>query len=125
MCKMLLSINPEHVDNILQGNKKVEFRKVKCKTDVDQIVIYSTSPVMQVVAEATVEEVITGDILEVWHLTKAFAGISYKFYRKYYKGKKTAVAYKLCEVTPYSKPKALSDFGISYPPQSFLYLTTT
>ncbi|MDR1559439.1 MAG: hypothetical protein LBS84_07040 [Clostridiales bacterium] len=125
MCKMLLSINPEHVDNILQGNKKVEFRKVKCKTDVDQIVIYSTAPVMQIVAEATVEEVIVGDVLEVWHLTKAFAGITYNFYRKYYKGKKTAVAYKLCEVTPYSKPKTLSDFGVSYPPQSFLYLTAT
>ena len=125
MCKMLLSINPEHVDNILQGNKKVEFRKVKCKTDVEQIVIYSTAPVMQVVAEAMIEEVITGDVLEVWHLTKAFAGISYNFYRSYYKGKKTAVAYKLCEVTPYSKPKSLSDFGISYPPQSFLYLTAT
>jgi predicted transcriptional regulator len=122
---MLLSINPEHVDNILQGNKKVEFRKVKCKTDVDQIVIYSTAPVMQIVAEATVEEVIVGDVLEVWHLTKAFAGITYNFYRKYYKGKKTAVAYKLCEVTPYSKPKTLSDFGVSYPPQSFLYLTAT
>ena len=125
MCKMLLSINPEHVDNILQGNKKVEFRKVKCKTDVEQIVIYSTSPVMQVVAEATVEEIITGNVLEVWHLTKAFAGISYNFYRRYYKGKKTAIAYKLSEVNQYPEPKKLSDFGVSYPPQSFLYLTAS
>ena len=125
MCKMLLSINPEHVENILQGNKKVEFRKVRCKTDVDQIVIYSTAPVMQVVAEATVEEVIIGDILEVWNLTKEFAGITYDFYRKYYKGKKFAVAYKLCEVTPYQEPKPLSDFGVLHPPQSFQYLAAT
>jgi hypothetical protein len=28
MCKILLSINPEHVANILNGSKKVEYRKV-------------------------------------------------------------------------------------------------
>ena len=122
MCRMLLSINPEHVNNILQGNKRVEFRKVKNKIDVEQIVIYSTAPVMQVVAEATVEEVIIGDVLEVWRLTKAFAGITYDYYREYYRGKDTAIAYKLCNVTPYSKPRSLSDFGILHPPQSFQYL---
>ena len=41
MCKMLLSINPEHVANILSGKKKFEFRKVRCKEDVDKIVIYA------------------------------------------------------------------------------------
>jgi predicted transcriptional regulator len=122
---MLLSINPEHVDNILRGNKQVEFRKVRCKPDVEQIIIYSTAPVMRVVAEATVVEVIIGDILEVWRLTKAYSGITYNYYRKYYKGKKTAVAYRLGEIRPYTKPKTLADFGISHPPQSFLYITTT
>lgn len=124
MYKMLLSINPEHVDNIVRGNKQVEFRKVRCRQDVDQIIIYSTAPVMQVVAEATVEETIIGDILDVWHLTKSYAGVSYNFYRKYYKGRKTAVAYKLGSVRQYSEPKALADFGISHPPQSFLYIKT-
>lgn len=51
MCKMLLSINPEHVENILCGKKRFEFRKVCCKADVDKIIIYSTAPVMRVVAE--------------------------------------------------------------------------
>jgi len=121
---MLLSINPEHVDNILRGNKQFEFRKVKCRSDVEQIVIYSTSPVMQVVAEAKVEEVITGGILDVWRMTKAYAGITYSYYRKYYKGKKTAVAYKLGDVKTYSEPKTLADFGVAHPPQSFLYIST-
>ena len=125
MFKMLLSINPEHVDNILRGIKQVEFRKVRCRDDIEQIIIYSTAPVMQVVAEAMIEEVITGDILDVWHQTKAYAGISYNYFRKYYKGKTTAVAYKLCEVMPYTEPKTLADFGVSHAPQSFLYLATT
>ena len=42
MCKLLMSINPEHVENILAGRKKFEFRKTKCKEQIDSIVIYST-----------------------------------------------------------------------------------
>ena len=125
MFKMLLSIKPEHVENILHGSKQVEFRKVRCRHEINQIIIYSTAPVMQVVAEAFVDEIITGDILDVWRLTKAYAGISYNDFRKYYKGKKTAVAYKLCEVVRYPEPKTLADFGVSHAPQSFLYLATT
>lgn len=41
---MLLSINPEHVENILSGVKKIEFRKVRCKSDVNKIIIYATAP---------------------------------------------------------------------------------
>ena len=51
MCKLLMSINPEHVDNILAGTKKFEFRKTKCKEKIESIVIYSTSPIMRVVAD--------------------------------------------------------------------------
>jgi len=119
---MLLSINPEHVENIINGNKLYEFRKVRCRADVDSIMIYSTSPVMQVVAEAMVDSIIEGSILEVWHLTKDYAGVSYPFFRKYYKGKKTAVAYKLSDVTEFEEPRELTEFGITHPPQSFVYI---
>ena len=125
MCKMLLSINPEHVQNILDGTKHFEFRKVKCRDDVDEIIIYATSPVMKVVAEAVVDEILVDNILEVWRLTKEHAGISYKFYRKYYKGKTVAVAYKLKNIIEYPEPKPLSDFGVSHPPQSFIYLNAS
>jgi predicted transcriptional regulator len=119
---MLLSINPEHVENILNGTKLFEFRKARCRETVDTIVIYSTAPKMRIVAEAMLDDVIIGDVLEVWHQTKAFAGISYNFYRSYYKGKKFAVAYKLGAVTVFDEPLALPAFGISHPPQSFAYL---
>jgi len=124
MCKILLSINPEHVNNILLGTKQYEFRKVQIREDVSKIIIYSTAPVMQVVAEAKIDEIITGDILDVWRLTKTHAGISYKFYRRYYKGKKKAVAYKISEVVQYPEPRTLMDLGISHPPQSFRYVDT-
>lgn len=119
---MLLSINPEHVENILRGTKLFEFRKVRCKRDVDKIIIYSTAPEKMVVAEAEVEEIIEDDLEDVWSLTGDFSGISYDFYMSYYKGKDKAVAYKLSKVKKYKEPKPLSDYGLRYAPQSFVYL---
>lgn len=31
MCQMLLSINPEYVEGILQGIKRYEYRKFRCR----------------------------------------------------------------------------------------------
>jgi predicted transcriptional regulator len=59
---------------------------------------------------------------EVLEQTKEYAGITYSFFRAYYKGKKKAVAYRLKNVEAYDEPRKLSDFGIEYPPQSFIYL---
>ena len=55
MCQMLLSINPEFVESILNGTKLFEYRKFRCREDVDKIIIYATAPQKQVVAEAEIE----------------------------------------------------------------------
>ena len=122
MCQMLLSIKPEFVERILNGEKQYEFRKVRCKSDVNKIIIYATAPTKMVVAEADIEYIIEDDLLSVWHETKRFSGISYSFFRSYFKGKKRAVAYKLQNVTPYEEPKTLLHYGLSFAPQSFVYL---
>ena len=122
MCKMLLSINPEHVENILNGNKQFEFRKIKCKSNVDKIVIYSTSPVMRVVGEVEVLEIIVDTPDEVWELTAEFSGITKHFFDVYFENKEKAVAYRLGKVKKYKEPLKLMDFGISFAPQSFVYI---
>ncbi len=76
MSQMLLSINPEHVENILLGTKRFEFRKVRCKSEISKIIIYATAPVMQVVAEAEVTGIIEDNPNRVWSITAEYAGIS-------------------------------------------------
>lgn len=122
MCKILLSINPEHVENILNGSKRFEFRKIKLKQAVDKIVIYSTSPVMKVVGEVEVVEVIDDFPDKVWELTSRYAGVQKNFYDKYYLGKARAIAYRLGRVTPYVIPREIGEYGIASPPQSFAYI---
>ena len=122
MCKILLSINPEHVENIFNGTKEYEFRKIKCKETVDKIIIYSTAPVMKVVGEAKVETVLEDSPEAIWEKTKKRSGIDKIFYQKYYEGRTRAVAYKLQDVIKYERPKDLSFYGISAAPQSFVYI---
>lgn len=122
MSKMLLSINPEYIERIIQGKKEYEFRKVRCKAGVTHIIFYETAPVKKVVAEAQIEKILEGPINEIWEQAKECAGISYEFYQKYFTEKDKAVAYKLKNVIMFEHPKELSDYGLTSPPQSFVYI---
>lgn len=122
MCKMLLSINPEHVENILSGEKKYEFRKVKCTREIDKIVIYSTYPVKKVIGEVDVEEILFDTIDKIWNITSEFSGITKDFYDTYYKNKEKAVAFKLGKIKKYKKALTLEDLGVKCAPQSYMYI---
>ena len=122
MSGALLSINPQHVERILDGTKRFEFRKVKTRRDVNRIVIYSTSPVGLVVGEAEVTAVVEGHPAEVWEATQPFGGISREFFDEYYAGRDRAVAYQLGAVVEYGSPKSLAELGVKAAPQSFVYL---
>ena len=122
MNALLLSINPEHVANIMNHSKFFEFRKVACKRNVDLMIIYCTNPVKKIVGQAKIRRVITGDPEHVWRETENGAGISKEFFDRYYSGRKTAIAYELYDIIEYTEPRNLSDFGIHFPPQSFVYV---
>jgi predicted transcriptional regulator len=93
-----MSINPEHVSNILAGTKKYEFRKIKCKRKIESIIIYSTAPEMKVVAEVEVTDLIQGTPNDVWKKTSKNAGIKKRFFDSYFHNRETAFAYCLGKV---------------------------
>ena len=86
------------------------------------MIIYSTAPVMKVVGEAKVEEILEDVPEKIWNITKNDSGISENFFEEYYKNKETAVAYKLNDIIKYKEPRELKDYGIKNAPQSFIYL---
>lgn len=122
MCSILLSINPNHVENILNGSKLYEFRKKACKRKVDKIIIYSTTPVMKVVGEAEIEEVLIDAPEIIWKKTQKKSGIDKLFFDRYYENREQAVAYKLRNVRKYTKPRDLKEYGVLSAPQSFQYV---
>lgn len=122
MCRLLMSINPQYVDEILAGTKRFEYRKTRCREDVDAIVIYSTAPVMKVVAEVRVKDVIVDTPTAVWKQTSYAAGICKDFFDTYYRGRNNAVAYVLGKVERFKEPRELSEYGVRSAPQSYVYL---
>ncbi len=122
MYNMLISIKPEYVENIFNGSKKYEYRKIRCKQDIDKIIIYSTYPIMKVVGEAKVEKILEDSPDRIWEKTKKYSGIDLNFYQKYFKDRSKAIAYKLTNIKKYDSPKELSSYGIKAAPQSFVYI---
>lgn len=123
MCKILMSIKPEYVHEILIGRKKYEYRRVRAKrNNINKLLIYCTSPVMKVVAEIEIIDIIENTPEQIWKFTQYQSGISKEKYDKYFHNKQLAVAYKLGRIEVYDKPKDLTDLGINNIPQSFMYL---
>ena len=122
MCNILISINPKYVESIFNGTKKYEYRKVKCKQDIDKIIIYSTHPIMKVVGEAKVEEILEDSPEKIWNITQKESGINFKFYSDYYENREKAIAYKLTDIIKYDFPKDLELYGVKFAPQSFVYV---
>lgn len=120
--KILISINPEHVENIINGIKKYEYRKIAAKHDISSIIIYETTPIKKIVAEAEIVDVLMLSPEELWDRTRCESGITKEFFDKYFEGREIAYAYRLGAVKVYAQPKTLLDYGIKTAPQSFVYV---
>lgn len=123
MKKILLSINPEHVSKILSGEKAFEYRTKVAKQDVKSLLIYETSPVKRVVAEAEILEVLELPPEDLWSTTKDYSGITKDFFDAYFANREIAYAYRLGNIKAYDRPMELSYFGVKAAPQSFVYVT--
>ena len=122
MSKILISINPEHARKILSGEKKYEYRTKAAKRDVDSLIIYETTPIKRVVAEAKVLEVLGLPPEDLWKQTKECSGITKTFFDDYFEGRDIAYAYHLGEIKIFDSPLELSFYGVKAAPQSFIYL---
>ena len=119
---IVISINPTHVDNILNGIKTFEYRTKAAKHDVGRIIIYETTPIKKIVAEVEIVSVLTMEPDLLWEETKDGSGISKEYFDRYFKNRHIAYAYRLGEIKVYKKPKELQDFGLKCAPQSFVYI---
>lgn len=121
--KVLLSIKPEFVEKIFDGTKKFEYRKsLFTRKDVTSIVIYASSPVMKVVGEFSIKEIISDNVDSLWKRTSKNAGITEEYYKAYFSSKETANAIAIGYVKKFQTPKRLSDYKIIHAPQSFCYI---
>ena len=122
MSAIIISIKPEYVERIFNGNKKYEYRRLLANREVNKLVIYCTTPVKAVVGEVAVVGTISDTPEKLWEQTKDFAGISKEKYFEYFSGKEKANCYVLGDYLKYAQPKELEDLGVNFAPQAWLYV---
>jgi predicted transcriptional regulator len=124
--KVVLSIKPEFANKIFDGTKKFEFRKAIFKNEkIKTVIVYSSSPVQQVIGEFEIERIINHDIDTLWGLTHQESGITEDYFYKYFADKVEGFAIQIKKVKKYKTPKCLrTDFNL-FPPQSFAYYLQT
>ena len=122
---VLLSIKPKYVEEIMNGNKRYEFRKsiFRCREDIELVYIYSTSPVKKIVGVFTIETIIEDHPRNLWEKFKEFSGIGEEEFFSYFGGHKKGFAIGIGNVEVFEEPIdpriTITDFT---PPQSFCYI---
>lgn len=121
----LISIHPKYVAKILNGTKKVEFRRVWTSKEVSHLVIYSTAPEMKITATVEIQSVLSGTKTTLWETAKNYGGgLTREELRTYFNGASKGYALVFNKVKILKKPIKLSEiFPEIRPPQSYLYLT--
>ncbi len=117
-----MSIHPEFVRLILNGKKKVEFRKIRFSIDVSHVVIYATLPIKKIVGYFEVKNINTGSPDELWSSYRNIGGIEEERFYEYYKNYSNGIAIEIGEVYKLDNYLPLSYISSSAPPQSYSYI---
>ena len=119
----ILSIHPEFADQIFDGSKTIELRRIQLPDELEQVIVYSTSPIMKIIGYFDVAEIVRDTPTKIWNQYRAVSGIDRKRFFDYYDSRNVAVGIKIARIHSLPKPKELSFLGRDLrPPQSIQYL---
>jgi predicted transcriptional regulator len=125
MSDILISIHPRHVEKILSGEKRFEYRKrvvAHRNALYNALYIYATKPVCKVVAKAWAMPYKKFDKEYLWRITCHSSGITKKEFDEYFKDSVSASCYKIITVEVFNPPHDLKDYGFDRPPQSYAFI---
>ncbi len=123
MKTVLLSVKPVYADRILSGEKRYEFRRGRFASEVDEVLIYATSPSKKIIGYFRVEDIHEGMPMVLWNKCFRHAGVEEEAFFAYFAECNRAYAIQVdaarkfaTAVDPYT---IWPDFS---PPQSFMYV---
>lgn len=120
---VLLSIKPKYVEQIENGSKLYEFRRVIFKQSIDEIYVYATAPIKQIVGKIFIEEIIEDTPKNLWCNFKNEAGINKKDFFEYFSGKEKGYAIKIKNFISFEEPiNPYKQNPRFVPPQSYAYI---
>lgn len=118
---VIISIKPEYAEKILNGEKRIEYRK-KIPACYNHFYLYATSPIQKIIGYVGRHGTINGTIENIWEATKDYSGITHEEYLKYFKNKGYAKGIELIFPHRFKNPISLIELGIETPPQMYRYI---
>ena len=120
---VLLPIKPRYAEPIMEGRKRVEFRKTTFSARPSHVVVYASSPTQRIIGYFEVSGLEVGTVEELWERYAEVGCIEHEDFFNYYGSRQEGLALGVGTVTALDEPVALEDLGLGIrPPQSFMYL---
>ena len=121
---VLLSIKPNYVKSILEGEKRYEFRKAIFKNrDINRIFIYSSAPVKRIVALFEISRILEDHPAVLWDQVRDHAGINEKEFFSFFAGRERGYAIRIGKLREFDTPiDPLEEISGFVPPQSYCYV---
>ncbi len=115
---LLLAIHERHARRILQGDKRVEFRRSppRCELPAD-VLLYTTKPLGAIVGRCRFDDLVSGSPAEVWKAVGALGCVTRDQFDAYFADRDTAHALFV------ARPEPVGPAKLPFcAPQSFRYL---
>jgi type I restriction enzyme S subunit len=121
---ILLSIKPKHVESIIHGHKKYEFRKLIFKSKhIDNVYIYASHPVKKIIGAFRIGDIIEDQPSTLWNQLKEVSGLDEAEFFDYFKNNKIGFAIEIKDVEKFENPIDPEEIIPGFvPPQSFCYI---
>jgi predicted transcriptional regulator len=120
---VLLSVKPEYVKSIIDGEKRYEFRKAIFRNhSINRIFIYSSAPVKKIVALFEISTILEDHPAVFWDTVKDHAGIDDAGFFSYLAGRLRGYAIGIENLWEFEEPidpyETMPGF---VPPKSYCY----
>lgn len=119
-----MSVHPQYAEAIMDGRKKVEFRKRPLADDVSLVWVYATAPVQRIVGCFAAGPSVTAEPSALWRRFRRVGCIDRIDFDRYYGGSAVGSGIQILSAIRLVAPLSIGDLLPSgIPPQSFAYVS--
>ncbi|MCV7288986.1 ASCH domain-containing protein [Mycolicibacterium wolinskyi] len=124
--QVVMSVHPRYAEAIMDGRKKVEFRKRPLASDVSVVWVYATAPVQRIIGCFEVDATVTASPRNLWRRFASVGCIDRADFDRYYAGSSVGSGIRIGNVIRLEEPAPIRELLPSgVPPQSFAYVEPT
>lgn len=120
---VVMSVHPRFAEAIMDGRKKVEFRKRRLADDVSVVWVYATAPIQRIIGYFEVDAMHTAEPADLWRDFADVGCIDRAEFDRYYAGSNSGAGITIRKAVRLEAPVPIAELLPSgVPPQSYAYV---